>query len=285
MERDVADSKLREMERIRELEKEAEQQARTRRRFVVDELVRQATELSKSKSLDQSGDVLRQSFLSILEGKTDASLNADAAERKHEFWKKTVIWVSAPAAAVLLFVLFPGIPGMVKRQMGRTIASEKKEGGVFLQEIRQKGMKYQPETDRKYRDNYSDNILYLDDYVKMKLDEKEQTSWTLLLNDFIVGRLSLSDRVIPDFISAEDVMIKDLLHIREGILPQFKEQGLSRMADTEKQESEKLRKLLETPENYKKFRELEKSYYEDYQKRMAGGKEPDRSTASNKENP
>ena len=39
------------------------------------------------------------------------------------------------------------------------------------------------------------------------------------------------------------------------------------MAEAERKEIDKIHKLLQSPENYQKFRGLEKSYYEDYMKR------------------
>lgn len=269
MELEIADAKLREMEQISKMQEEVEKREKTRRRFMLDEIVRSAVELARQTPLEQAEDQFRNAVHAIIEGKSVGALSVQANERSKDFWKKSLIAASVPLAAGLFFALFPGVPGAIKGQLQRTIASEKKDNGVFLDEILRKGMKYQPDMDSKYRDSYTDNILYLKDYAKMKLDPKEQTSWTLLLNDFIVGRLDLSDRVIPDFIGAESVMVKDLLEIREGILPQFKDQGLARMASSEKQDSESLKKLLQTPENYQKFRDLEKSYYEDYIKRSS----------------
>jgi hypothetical protein len=95
----------------------------------------------------------------------------------------------------------------------------------------------------------------------------ERDLWTLILNDFITGRLGLSDRVIPDFISAETVLVKELIRVREGLLPQYLDQGIAHLAEVEKQEGSKLQRLLETPENYAKFRAFERSYYQDYIKR------------------
>jgi hypothetical protein len=107
----------------------------------------------------------------------------------------------------------------------------------------------------------------------MKLSEPEQKEWTLSLNDFIVGRLGLSDRVIPDFISEERVMVRELMRIREGMLPQFKDQGLARLAETEKAGREKLEALLQGPENYAKFRTFEKSHHDGFIQRRKGAKQ------------
>jgi hypothetical protein len=62
------------------------------------------------------------------------------------------------------------------------------------------------------------------------------------------------------------------MHIREGILPQFKDQGFARMAETEKAGTDKLTGLLQTPENYQRFRMFEKDYYDNYIKRAKPAK-------------
>ena len=264
LEREIADAKMSKLREIEKLKDEAEAVDRTRRDYMLEEIVRGAVELSKQRALTEIEGELRSVVRSVLEGKTVGTLSAEASERTRKFWTKVGTYCAIPVAAVLIYVAFPGIPGWFAERVNRTIASERKDGGVFLDEIHQKGMKYQPPMDHEYRETYAENILYLEGYIDMKLDEQEQKKWIVVLNDFIVGRLGLSDRIIPDFIASEDYMVKELLSIRQGMLPQFKEQGLTRLADVERQERAKLVNFLESEENYRKFRDLERSYYVKY---------------------
>ncbi len=266
MELELGHAREKELAKISRIKTELDQAAQARKNYILDEIVHAAIDLAQEGPLENSEAKFRAAVRSALDGKTSGALTAKAAERTRQFWRKKAILAAIPCAIVVFFLIFPGLPGGIKHMLERKIASENSEsGGVFLQEIRQRGLKFQPPSmSRTIRDSYSDNIIYVENYVEMKLDDAEQRQWILLLNDFLVGRLGLSDRVIPGFISAESGMIKDLLEIRVGILPQYKEQGFARMAATEKKGLETILELLQTEENYRKFRALEKSYYLDY---------------------
>lgn len=272
MQRELGDVKMREMRIIQQMQEEEKRAQRMRLEATLEEIIQKTMELARQKSITEAKPELRNVVQTILEGKTAGTLSVEADERSKKFWKKMAIRASVPAGVLLFFLIFPGIPGALKEKFLKTVAHEKNDSGVFLEQIKQRGLKYQPEMDRNYRGSYADNILYLEQYVDMKLSDKEQKEWTLVLNDFIVGRLGLSDRIIPDFMSAEAVMMQDLLKIREGMVPQFKDQGLSRMSDTEKAGADKLIGLLQSPENYQKFRVFEKDYYDSYLKRMKAAK-------------
>jgi hypothetical protein len=272
MQRELADAKMRELKIIQLMQDEERRAAQMRLDSTHDEIVTRTLGLAKQKPLEEAQDELRSLVRAALEGKTTASLSVEANERTRLFWKKVALRASIPAGIILFFVLFPGVPGAIKERFDRTVASEKDEAGVFLDQIRLRGMKYQPETNREYRATYSDNLVYLEEYAIMKLSDAEQKEWTLLLNDFIVGRLGLSDRVIPDFISEESVMVRELMRIREGIVPQFKDQGFARMAEAENLGREKLERLLQGAENYAKFRAFERSFYDGFMQRHKGAK-------------
>ena len=125
-------------------------------------------------------------------------------------------------------------------------------------------MKYQPELETRYRETYRENLLYLARYAEMKFDDLEQKAWTLALNRFLVEDLHLHEQAVVDFVAAESVLIRELFRAREEILPQYLEAGLTRLEEIEKQERPRLLKILGTPENYRKLRELERSQYEQY---------------------
>jgi hypothetical protein len=254
------------------MQEEEKKAARLRVHANMDEIVHKVLDLAHQKPVHEAKAELRQIVRTVLEGKTAGTLSVEANQRSNRFWKKVAIRASIPAGIGLFFVLFPGVPGMIRDRFTKTVATEKNDSGVFMAEIKQRGLKWQPEMNHDYRESYTDNILYLESYVEMKLSDREQKDWTLVLNDFIVGRLGLSDRTIPDFISTEVVMVQDLMRIREGILPQFKDQGIARMNETEKAGVDKLSGMLGGPENYQRFRIFEKDYYEAYLKRLKAGK-------------
>ena len=277
--------RVQEMERIGRLREETEAAEKVKKHYVADDIVSTIMDFARRGSLEESQPDLKRSVVAILSGETKSSVSVQAAERTRNFWKRMAVFASGPTAVAIFFMIFPHTFDAVKRQFDRTVASEQKDSGVFLNEIQQKGVKYQPDMDNNYRSNYSDNILYLRNYVEMKMDQEYERKWTLILNDFIVGRLGLSDRIIPNFIANEAVMIKELMAIREGILPQFKEQGINRMNSAEQQALIKITDLLQTPENYQKFRNLEKEFYGQYLKEKGTAASADPNSAAGVKKP
>lgn len=272
METEISQAKLREMERIEGLLAEERASDRGRRQYMLGEITERALELAAEGDLASSERELRAAIQDIFDGKTAAATSAQASARTRRFWKRTLGRVAVPTAALLLYAIFPDAPGRFKDRLSRGLASHQREdSGVFLEQIRQKSLKYQPETDQVFRDSYRDNLLYLAGYGEMKFDEKEQRAWTLELNRFLVGDLGLNDQVVVDFVASESVLVKELFRVREGLLPQYLDQGLERMAETEKTESERMLKILKTLENYRKFRELERKNYERFVARRQSG--------------
>jgi hypothetical protein len=269
MELDLAKAKLNKLNELEKIGKEKAALDTYRRDFMVNEILRGALELAKDGPLIEREIDMRSFIQNVLDGKTTSTASAQAVKRTNKFWKKVGSYAAVPVAIAAFFYIFPEVPSMVSGRLSRKIASEQTEKGIFFDEIKEKGMKYQPEMDKNYRTTYSDNLLYLEGYSAMKMSDEEKKRWTVLLNDFIVGRLGLGDRIIPNFISAETILINDLMKVREGMLPQYKDQSLARMAEIEKEDGGKMISMLEGAANYQKFRALEKSYYEDYLNRRA----------------
>lgn len=268
-EQGLASVRLQKLNEIEKLSEERTAQEKARHDFMINEIVIAAIELSRQRDLASSEMELRKAVGSVLQGKTAGNLSADARKRTRTFWKRIAATAAAPCAIALFLYLFPSVPAYFTENISRKIASEKQEKGVFFDQIRQKGMKWETKKTHEFRKTYSDNILYAEGYVEMKTTEEEKLKWTLAMNDFLTGRLGLSDRILPNFISEESRLVTALFKIRENILPQFKDQGLARMAELEKTEEAALVRLLEGHSNYQKFRSFEKSYYTDYLSRIS----------------
>lgn len=264
MDLEIAELKLKAEREIEDMRSEARALEKSRRDYQANEIVRQVLHLQSQPSTDPLEERLKPIVVDVLNDRATVSVNADVAKRSRDFWKKQGIRVGAVAAVALLWILFPEWPSLVRGVVDRGVASTKEDGGVFLDQIKQKGMKYEPSQDRTYKDSFSDNILLTEGYIEMKLDEKLSQTWVLELNAFFVKKLELDDRVIVDFASAETLLINDLVSIRQGILPQFAEQGKSRMAEVERSGVERLTSLLKGDENYRAYRVFEKAFYEKF---------------------
>lgn len=119
---------------------------------------------------------------------------------------------------------------------------------------------YKPEMTVQFRSSYTDNILYMERYVEMKMDEKVQDQWALNLNDFFLTELKLSEENMVRFIGLESAMIKKLSNLRNSIDSRFLEEGIQRMRDVEREDIAKIQELLVSPMNYEKLRLREKVF-------------------------
>lgn len=264
--REFEETRKAKLDQIEKLQDAAKLEEKTRRAHILDEIILGTLQMAKKGPLLEQEEDFRDMVFAAMAGKTAATLSAKAAQRTRLFWRKIGLGALGPALILITLAIFPNLIHDIKVSLSNRADLEKKEsGGLFMDEIRSRGQVFQPEKmDQNYRRTYTDNIIYVTGYVDLKRNEEKQREWTLILNDFLVGRLGLSDRVIPEFVSTEAVMVQNLVEVRKGILPQFKEQGLQRMAEIENREVGKLMAILQTPENYTKFRALEKSFYADY---------------------
>jgi pSer/pThr/pTyr-binding forkhead associated (FHA) protein len=187
----------------------------------------------------------------------------EQTQQAKNYWKRVSSVAGIVAAALVLLAIFPKVPGELTSKAFRTISSRSvKEDNVFLDEIKKKGEKFHPEQTKVYRDTYRDNVLYAENYTAIKTDETRKRQWTLALNDFLVGRLGLSDRTIVEFVSSEAFLVKQLAEQSANIVPQFKELAFQKLEETENAETRRLEEILGGPENYRKFRTFEKAFYE-----------------------
>jgi hypothetical protein len=264
MDLESAELKLKAEREIEDMRSDARALEKSRRDYQANEIVRQVVNLQSQASAEPLEDRLKPIVIDVLNDRATVSVNADASKRSRDFWKKQGLRVGAVAAVILLWALFPQWPAMVRGVVDRGVASTKEDGGVFLDQIKQKGIKYEPAQDRTYKDTFTENILLTEAYIEMKLDEKLSQAWVLELNAFFVKKLELDDRVIVDFASAETLLINDLVSIRQGILPQFADQGKSRMQEVERSGIERLTGLLKGADNYRAYRVFEKAFYEKF---------------------
>ncbi|MBI3556660.1 MAG: FHA domain-containing protein [Deltaproteobacteria bacterium] len=261
---DLAESHHMEIDRLKKIEAEREHALHAKLDYIVADITTYVVELGQKASVEFEEEGVRATVAGALAGRSVASLNAKAIARTRRFWRKVAMFSSGPVAIALLLLMVPTLPSIIASRIFRSVASHKDDGGVFLQQIREKGMRFPTEMDQNYRATYSQNVLYLEGYVEMKLDESEQRKWTIDLNDFITGRLGLSDRIVVDFIGAEAVLVRELTKARETIVAQYKDQGIARMVEIEQRERARMLQIIETGESYERFRAFEKSYYEDY---------------------
>lgn len=192
------------------------------------------------------------------------SANNKEARKTQAWWRNLGYTLAGVLAVVAVLGAFPQLPGLIASKAYRAVSSDPNATNAFTDEIKRKGEKFHPKTERFYRGTYTDNILYAEDYLVMKSSDEVKKQWAVDLNRFFIDKLNLGDRVIAEFAGAEAVLMKELSDVAEMIPLQFKDLGIKKMQDIEAEHLPRLKKLLRTEENYDSFRVFEKMFYMDY---------------------
>jgi hypothetical protein len=124
---------------------------------------------------------------------------------------------------------------------------------------------YRPAQDDGYRDNYTDNVLYMKGYIETKTDPLYIEKWTLRLNDLgMLKSLKLSEEDIVRFIAKETGMVQRLGALRDSVDAVYLNEGLDRMRKAETEDLAEIRTILKTEEAVRKIRAIEKQSIEDF---------------------
>jgi hypothetical protein len=120
--------------------------------------------------------------------------------------------------------------------------------------------RFKPVMTDEYRGTYTDNVIYKNRYAAMKLDSGIQDNWALNLNDFFLQELRLSEDNMVRFIGLETALVKKLATLRESLDSKYYEEGIARMREFEKAETDKMMQVLQTPQNFQRLRLREKVF-------------------------
>lgn len=137
---------------------------------------------------------------------------------------------------------------------------------------------YRPPQDLRYRDSYTDNVLFLEAYVQTKTDPEYTREWTMTLNDLeLIRSMGLSEEDMVQVVTKEFNLVQRLRDLRDSIDAHYLEEGLQKMREAEAETREELKSVLRTTKNYERLRRLERISLEDFRKRKGS---PLRSKAS-----
>ncbi len=205
---------------------------------------------SVSQKLSEELTHLFKSEIIPLES-ADLRLASDSNLKKSFVSSKLFRWSAAASAIALLVFLIKTSSETVQDQVQFTekLIEQKKEES-----------QYKPQMNKDYRQTYTDNILFKEQYVEMKLDNQLQDQWALNLNEFFVKELKLNEESMVRFIGMETKLIKQLVVLRSSVEMKYLEEGLKRMQDAEAAETANILTLLKSQKNYEKLRLREKIF-------------------------
>ena len=285
LELELAELKFKETEAIKEMRNTEERVLKAKRkqeikallnvledqvRLKVPSMHRMSEDATELKSFIENLQSAAEAILSADEksakavnSQTFTPFNPQVAQNERDSWKRLGIKVSA-MVAILVILIFTPIVDKTQKAVSSFARWQKNDSETAVKRMREARLnrpKFDPPQDQVYRASYTDNIVYAEGYAILKTDDQIAKEWTLALTDLFMNRLNVGDRIVPDFIAAETLMVKELIRVREGILPETEIQGVQRMRDVEKATVDRLIGFLKTEENYKQFRSFESTFY------------------------
>ena len=198
--------------------------------------------LSKIESDRERNKVVKrdlENIVTAVRSNSDPNINSEIMStpinplrsyKEADFWKKWA-WALGLGSLVVAFVfIFPNYLSTIKDTSVEQLKEMNQGSEQFVDKIKEERALsyYQPEQNLRYHSTYFENILYLKKYLETKRDDSVQQEWVTELNRFLVDFLFLSDRLIVNFIPAENHSIDEISEIREKIDPKNLKESLKK---------------------------------------------------------
>jgi hypothetical protein len=123
---------------------------------------------------------------------------------------------------------------------------------------------YETQRDSRYRSNYTENLLFLDSYIELVMEERYRKEWIVKVNQFFTKEIPSGDRRAPQYLATEATLLAELIKLRKTINAKNPDPGIQRMHEMELQYLDKLEDIAGTPKQWKRIQELERSFFFDY---------------------
>ncbi len=215
---------------------------------------------------DIPADLVRQTVAEVL-GQTETQLKIETqhlVETPEEGQKKRSRKFYRTAAASVAVLLLAGL--WQKDALMRFL----REGGLsaYAEELiqqRRKASVYNPKKDNRFRDNYTDNVLFFADYYEIKTDPEYTNQWTIQLNDLeLVRSLGSNEEDMVQFLTKEFNLVKRLGELKMNIDAHYLDEGLHKLREAEAETKAEMLTLLKSQKNLDRIRKLEKASIEKF---------------------
>jgi len=267
---DIKKQILTEEGRIREARKQqANEIARTVEVRLADTLQTHVPDANQIGVLSQAiFNTVREALVDDSASLKPLTSHLDKRDEKKEMARKKLIRngsiAASAAAVVILGINYQAVVGFFRGQ--------DQKNNVAKQMIEQRRIQsvYHPDQNNEFRDNYTDNILYMKHYAEVKLNSDYQQKWTLRLNDLsLIKEMKISEEQMIKFIAIEQSTVTQLVDLRDKIDAVYLPEGLDRMHKLEDEENKKMTDSLNGSSNVVKIRRIEKEFIRDYVKTHA----------------
>lgn len=121
--------------------------------------------------------------------------------------------------------------------------------------------RFVPKQNRKYRNTYTDNVLYLENYVAAEQNQDFRKLWQTELNRAATKDWKVDAALANSLVNKEQILIMDLNHLRDGIFSDRESEGVAQMRSREAQFIRDSEALLKGHANYDRFTKFKRAFY------------------------
>jgi hypothetical protein len=185
--------------------------------------------------------------------------------------KKRITWAIQTAGLMIVLTLGFTFREAISEKGRSFMSRSPQSASVFVERIREARAnrpKFLPQRDRVFRNSFTDNLIYLQDYAEIRNDEELLKAWTLALNKFFLEKLGFDEKAIVTYMAIENPLVKELSQMSTKIQVQTQDADISGMRSYEEMTKPRLVEAVKGEENLKKIRDFELHFYDDYSKKI-----------------
>ncbi len=270
-----------EEEKTQQLRLEATQQVRKLERELLEELHTKKDRLSREILLSIESNLkghlpkegwtetsltMQEQISSILSGQI-VTISKDSAlgdkkkqlisERKKERWFYSFVGILC--GALVLFVVQTVLPHLRSNNSPlQQMATEQAQ----LQKKDLEDRRFNPPQVPDLKDNYTDAVIYTKDFASLYLEPAYQKKWSAAAVAYLLRTWHLDEDHSIQALSTSSALVKNLFDRRQKIHPDFVNEAVSKMRETEKESVSRMRETLGSQVRYESFKKFERDFFE-----------------------
>ena len=182
---------------------------------------------------------------------------------------RAVLGTGAVTIVILAFSLYPELRRPFTKLMTMKDTAPDKYVSQVLEE-RRKNLTYEPAQTPGFKETYTDNVLFTQDFLKLEQDDEYKKQWILDANHFFTRELELSDKVVAQIVPLERVLIRRLVGMKNEIIPEFEQNGIRKMREAEMESRPQFEAILGGQVGYQRFIEHKRAFFSTYMAQLPG---------------
>lgn len=225
--------------------------------------------------------IFRRVLLNELEPAAPAQTSSIAASereaesrsrRRREAQQSRLRWKTLAVTSVILIIVLAGVwfgSAYIKQHGNRSLSSVNterppvREKEPDIEKPSEKPLRHiEPKMGRKYRSSYTENVLYLENYVASEENQDFRKKWESELNKIAGNEWKIDSWIIGPLGRDEQLLVQDLNRIKEGTSPDREKEGIEKMHAREGKFMLELDGIFKSRSAVERFLKFKRSFYQ-----------------------